>query len=98
MGYTKHAPGTTEDASEKWKRAQSFLAAYLEIVAGVDKDLAGPEDLRPKDGEAAQQRQQARGLPATFTRFNRPAFEQLREDLSRALEVAAQNTTAASRR
>lgn len=47
---------------------------------------------------AVQQRNQARGLPVTFTRFDRPAFEKLREDLTRELEVARDNMVAASRR
>jgi len=99
MAYeTGGTPGTEGDMTKRLKVAQSHLAAYRDIVRGVDEDLADPADLRPKEGPVDQRRAQAAGKPMVLRQFDRAAFERGREELVRLLEVALQHLMATSPR
>lgn len=100
MAYTNIVgePGLAGSLNGQLKRASSHVAAFEAIVAEVEALLANPEDLRPAGGPVVQHHAQARGLPVTLTRFDRPVAERVREQLSRLIEAAYQNTVAASRR
>lgn len=100
MAHTNFIGARDSEAglNELLRQARRLLAAYDAIAVEVDGFLDDGDDLRPVDGALVQERNQARGLPVRFYRFNREAAERTRDELVRLLEVAHQNRVAATRR
>ncbi len=93
MAYTKG--GTLTD---QVKEHRTHLAAVAAFLRHLDAELADPEDLRVIGGQLRREHHQAVGLPVDRQRFDRPAAERAREELTQAIEDLHRTALATSRR